>query len=405
MMSRVLLLTFLALTLPPSYAMTCQERYLSTQTSSSICADWQTAPVLLNRYSDGSVVYNPRTITEGQVSPQILSTVTSNRALFDGLRSYVSAIKAAMVAQIQAQTETSGPNAHQRFLLERLASMRVTYNYEDGCVDFPYNASYAAAINTLNICPLVSRMPKESALALVAHELGHLADPCNYIDEYKFSDSLRALQGSPSAQERRLRADIQSCLNDASSTEVSALQAWATAPTRMAAQALTLFPYETEARKALVRRLTDCGVVTAPQLLAPTRYEGTPYLSMISCVSARYPTGSQVTPVNGASLIGTGAVCNSRNPQVKETVADYIGVSLVNYAINHGLTVAEDRSGLTGLFYSSVHCDEQDRPSDSYATSGARMRIFLQTPILQQLMGCDGEQLPQECAIPPQLLR
>ena len=388
-----------------SHAITCQERHIDFGRT-SLYADWAAGqgPVL-STYSDGTSLYNPIAISGEQLGQNIVSLPTSNQLIMARMQTYLADVKRVMGEQIRGTSSEAELNGHQRFLLERLNGMNITYEYDQGCQNNAFNASYAQATNTLNVCPLLTRMPVEASLSLITHELGHLADPCNYIDDYQFSASLRRLQRDQRAQIRQLQSDIQRCLTGVPATQLREFIQWASGPNRLQAQAFTLYALDRGDRRANVERLAGCGVAVAPRILAPSKYEGSPYLSLISCVSGKYPLAGTPTPINASSDIGAGNVCDARNPQVKETVADYIGVSLVNYALNHSVIIPNDRTPLIGLFYNSVHYDERGDVNQDYAPSDVRLRALLQTPVVQSALGCTGEALPRECSVPTSLQR
>ncbi len=400
--STAVILALLGLQTLPVIGATCQERHVETRAAGSVCADWAARRTLiLQTYEDGSQLYNPLLFTK-QLDESVATTGTPNGALLDSFRAFVDDLRSSMVDQIRAQSASETLNEHQRFLIHRLNTLNIKVE-NSGC-DYAFNARYQAAPHTLTVCPFVTRMPKEAALGLIAHELGHLADPCNYVDVYSFSDKIKAQAANRAIQQRLLTKEIQNCLRDVPHDQVRELSTWAVGNTRMAAQALTVFASENTSRRTHTERLVTCGVVNAPVVLAPKKYEGSPYLSMISCVSERYPLNGTPAPVTGSSDIGSSAVvCDAQTPQVKETVADYIGSSLTAFALKRGLAIDPGRGDLIGMFYNSVHCDEKDRENPSYAQSSVRMSIFLQPGKSRDTLACTGE-VSRECTIPPGLL-
>ncbi len=399
--SPALVLIFASLLPLTVSAVTCQEKHLELRAVGSVCADWAAnRNVVLTTYEDGSKLYNPAILN--QVKESVATTETPDRALLTSFRGFVDEIKSRMIDQIRTQSSPENMNGHQLFLLHRLNTLNI--KIEHIACDYPFNASYQAAPHTLIICPFVTRLPKEAALGLIAHELGHMADPCNYIDVYSFSDKIKSQAENRTAQKRLITKEIQNCLTDVPADQVRELSIWATGNTRLAAQAFTVFASDHTSRRILTERLVTCGVAKAPVILAPKKYEGSPYLSMISCVSEKYPLPGTPTPVTGSSDIGSSAVvCDSLTPQVKETVADYIGSSLTAFALNKGLASGSSRGDLVGYFFNSVHCDEKDRENSGYAQSSIRMNIFLQPGKTRAAVGCTGE-VAKECTIPAALL-
>lgn len=395
-------------------APSCVEKFLSApQGPGSICSELgaEDAPLIQRTLSDGSRVLNPVAIDRcnnrraknlPQTHPDFNSMIEpiSDPAKIARVQQTINDLKAAMISQISQNEPLS---EGQRHLLRKLETMEVTFNGDDdACRAAPFNASYAQNLNVMNVCPLIAHQPPEAYAALLAHELGHLADPCNsYHDRYDFSDSIRENTGSQSGQRTVFAQRINECLSDVPQSERESFVNWATGNTRMYAQALIFYTREgSNERRSFADRLVACGIVNAPENAAPKTFEGNPYVEIASCVSERHLENG--TRIGANSLIEEGSSCQTGSRQ-REIMADYIGSAITTRYLNSRPRIPAERSGALLNFYVAMQCASEEATS-AYLSANDRMTIFLQQPEIQEALGCQGSDLPQMlCPIPESL--
>lgn len=401
-------------------AVECETRFGLSGQGRSVCDEWAAhSDPVLRRFDDGTFVPNPQALRRGQVHEglgKLARVVNEDASAVRRLRNEVDLLKRSMIEQVTAGLGEEHWNPHQRYLVDRLRGLRVTIEDTADCADDAYNASYKAGTNTLNLCPLLSHMPPEAFLSLIAHELGHLADPCNYIDRFPFGGPLRG-GGGEAGQRQRLETALRRCLRGTPAPETEVFIRWATSPTRLQAQGFTVFAAESGANRVLTEKARECGLVSAPDVPAPRTYEGSPYLGVLTCVTRRYPRAAgpgvpgkpgapAPSPVSSATPISMdGPVCDHDHSQVKECAADHIGTALLGFHLNrYPGRVPADRRDLLSYYYASVHCEERGEPSDQYPPSDARLRMVLQLPQIREAAGCRGSAGAAECEIPGSLL-
>ncbi len=412
----------------PNEAPICTEQYVGTaSTVPRICNDQrQNQNPFLAEYPDGSVVPNPYAVDEAMEAIQDEQDSKnqrprpSSRATNPRLRSmFVNrATSPELVASFQASLDfmkntvreqvTQGASEdslhpHQRYLLERLDRLEVIYSSE-GCNpadgDHPFNARYQGTSNTLYICPLLTHMSPESTMALLAHELGHFADPCNYARLYRFSQRILS-NGDQDSRVRQITQEVGRCLSNVPATERRRFIDWATAPTRLQSRGLPIYVTDGEnsQNQMYAERLRACGVVDAPNDPVPPRsYEGSPYTPLLSCINQRHSATRRPIAPNAAI---SPATCERRTV-VAETVADYVASSVIARALNRNPErfPAQNRQHLP-LFYTAVGCSNSADPE--YLPSSERISVFLQSPAVQRGVGCEGSTLQRACPIPDSL--
>lgn len=395
----------------------CSQKYLTDLTNpNSVCSEWNRGPInFLQTFADSSVVVNPLAIDrvmmkgaektpENNQLRELFSTVNPNPVIAQKRDEALEMLKRVLREQITQGRPEEELNDNQKFLLFKLNSLNVSYNYDEGCEGYPYNASYSGVFNTLNICPLLTHMPVESYLSLLGHELGHMADPCfSFMDLYPFSPSIAALRENPEQQKELLTQQINSCLTGVSEEERTQFVNWATAFSRMENQGFNIYAREDDSRRSLVVRLAGCGVVSTPPVLSPRTYEGNPYLPIIACVGNRHL--DQQRTINNETHIqeGTQGESCDRSTVMSETIADYVASSVISrMLINYPDIVPRERRSLLPMFYNGVQCSPPNG-DNAYLDRNSRMNLFLDNPIIQETLGCDGSTLASMCPIPTSL--
>jgi hypothetical protein len=425
----------------PEEQQSCVERFMGGEKSEpQICESYRGEnSAFLQRFPDGSVVVNPVAVDEaleymdednsrapagsgkgdqstqkassGTSDPEprtargtdpelrrMISEPTTNPGLLRKMNSSLAALKAQLREQIVHGQSRGSLSAQQNFLLNKLDHLHVTMDYNGECETHPFNASYSGVLNTLNMCPFLSHLAPESYLALLAHELGHMIDPCSFFDNHSFSPEIARLRNNEDAQKALLRQQINRCLSDVPTEERTRFANWATAPSRMANQGITVYRREPETggNRDYAERLQRCGVVQAPRNPAPSTYEGSPYLPIISCVSQSVGRA----PITGSSRISE-ETCNAETT-MPETIADYVASSVIARMIKRTpATISQDRRSLVPNFYSSVSCGGPG--AENYLSNRDRMNLFLQPVTIQHAVQCEGSGLQPVCAIPSAL--
>ncbi len=438
----------------PDPLVSCSQQYVgSRKIQPAICTSfYNERSAFLARYSDGSVVVNPTAIDEAvdymqddssartpasttpvvgkgrsarrqqshprtePVPPRtteprsqrgtdpelrrMFSNVSTNPQVIQNMNRTLDLLKAQLREQITQGVPTEQLNAQQTFLIAKLDHMTITFNYSEECQGYPFNASYSGVLNSLNMCPLLTHLSPESYLPLLSHELGHMIDPCSFFDNHAFSPEIARLSANENAQKALLSRRIDQCVTDVAPAERTRFKEWATSPSRMANQGLTIYRFEPDSggNRSIVERLERCGVVVAPQNPAPLTYDGTPYLSMISCVSQSYSQSH--SPIAASTRI-SNATCD-RSTKMMETIADYVGSSLTARVLNRAPSaIPAERRGNLPSFYSSVACGSSG--DTSYLPPDQRMNLFLQPSAIQSAVGCDPSGLQPMCPLPSTL--
>ncbi len=412
----------------------CEQRLLATEGAGSVCGEWlaNQSPIL-QRFDDGTMVPNPYSLEGGKrggpprelrnlIRPSSTSR-TDNARTIGAIQSVVDSMK----EQIRNGVPDSELNAHQRYMLDRLSRIQIDTNPSDpdACAaPNHFNAAYAQASNTISVCPILTHMPPEAYIALIAHELGHLADPCNMTDIYPFAGPIAS---APEAQLRgAIDSSVRQCLQGQPQQTVTAFSEWAQDNNRVSTRTFPLYPGDP--KRQLTERLVSCGLATRPDVPAATTYAGHPYLPVISCVGGSYPRPHELqaaavsssksgvaapavrassrfgnpTPLEASDTVGSDRhphVCD-RTMNVKETTADHVGASLLQYHLRRlPSTVRADRRQYLGYFFQTTHCSSGNRPSPDYLPSADRFRVFLQVAGLGQALGCDASQVQTACSI------
>lgn len=397
-------------------APTCTARFIGEgKSSGTICSEFAENPApFLAEYPDGSIVPNPYAMDEaviGHSSPRAtdrrlldkFQNPATTPELQESFNQSIELMKNLVREQIRQGVSEDQLHPHQRYLLQRMDDLEVIVDYNSAGCDskngYPFNARYQGTSNTMYVCPIVTHMTPEATLALLAHELGHFADPCNYARLYPFSDSIQRISN---VEERRLRikSEVGRCLSDLPEAEMNRFGDWATANTRIESKGIPIYAKEGEnnQNQAYAERLRGCGVLNPPTDPEPPRtYEGTPYLSLLSCINQRHSRSqtalSDTTPISGATC---------ERSVVAETIADYVSSSVVARAINRfPERFPSQRRQFFPQFYTSVAC--ADVRNNEYLPAYERISVFLQSPAIQRGVGCEGSTLPVGCPIPDSL--
>jgi len=376
----------------------------------SQCLDWKrNQNPLLQSYPNGEVLPNPAHLETRPLPRQLVQATrrNPNRRSLEGLREAIGSLKRTMIEQITGGTPQEKWNDHQRYLVDRLDNL--TIDFKESCEGPLFNASYSAPLNQLQVCPLLTHLPFEASLPLIAHELGHLADPCNYTDRFGFAPSLMT---NGRSDPQKIRMQVARCLNQAgvAREKVDAFLSFAVAPTRLAAQGLTYFAAQREENAPINQALVKCNLISPPTLAAPNSYGGSPYFSVLQCVGENYPNqgrpgaGTRLTPNSVVPApTDTGSACDNTHVKTKECTADHIGTALVDaHLARHRSQLS--RPELLSYFYASVHCAEGGAPVDDYSSSVDRARIFYQSTEVRQALQCGPDRQRPVCSL-PDLLR
>lgn len=414
----------------------CSQQFIGSDRKNppAICNSNTNNPeAFLARYPDGTVVVNQAAVDEamnyreddeaagssGRRQPagnrrtpprsrrgtdpelnRMISNVSTNPSVIQSMNASLDLLKAQLREQVSQGVPPEQQSAQQRFLLNKLDRLQVTFEFGEECQQFPFNASYSGVLNTLNMCPLLTNLAPASYLPLLAHELGHMIDPCSFFDNHRFNPEIAALSNNENAQKASLTTKINRCLTDVTPAEKRRFTEWATSPSRMANQGLTIYRHEpdTGGNREIVEKLQRCGVVQAPENPAPLTYEGTPYLPILSCVSQNYSVS------HGAIAAGTrisSATCN-RETKMAETIADYVSSTLTARILNRNPAAIPSNRGVhLPNFFSSVVCGNDNDPM--YLTGEERMNLFLNPAVTQTAVGCDPAGLRPVCPLPASL--
>ena len=401
----------------------------------AVCETWKRQRAsILETYSDGSVLPNPARLRQWKTDPA-LRTIAAQpppQSLIDEQRPHIDALRETFIQRVTQGRPESQWSDQQRYLVSRIRDLRIGYANAsvDLCQETPTNANYHAASNTITLCPLAARLPRESLLPLLAHEIGHMADPCNFVEPHRFSGALRNADRSMRLSEQGSEA-VRTCLRARPQSEVNEVLMFLAGGNRQREQAMTLFAGDrASANRRSVDALRACGLVESPRVRAPTTYAQYPFLDLARCVSQRLPEDQhlnllnrqasrlartfQRNPIGESTMIDNSHIrCghperSSENPDElhdvhKECLADHIGADLLAAHIARSPQSFRDRPRQDVLFFfSAAHCDEGGEFDINYPRSHHRVAAFLQIPEVQRWSGCQGLRTEPLCRINPE---
>lgn len=411
----------------PNDPNSCSVKYVGRGTNQpTICGDYdRNQNAFLAEYADGTVAVNPialdetlgameaartRNISRSERNARsqnprlmgMIDTVTPNPAVRQRFDASIELLKSTLRDQITQGRPDSELNPHARYLANRIDHLEVRMESGmDLCVGeggHPFNARYQGTSNTMYVCPFLSNLTPDAYLPLLAHELGHFSDPCNYAELYRFNDSIRGL--SLRDQPARITSEINRCLSNVPRAQRNRFIQWATGGTRLESRGLPFYQREgaSNPNRPLAERLRACGIVSAPDSHPPTTYTGSPYLPILSCVNQRHSTFH--APIAENATISSDTCEPGRDGRAMETVADYVSSSVIARMMNRNPNYFQ-RPEAIPTFYTAVHCGGADDPT--YLANWQRLTVFLRPPGMQRFLNCDGSALESMCPIPDSL--
>lgn len=412
----------------------CTDLYadLPPNNRGSVCETWRgQRRSVLETYSDGSVLPNPLRLRNWKNDRELrtLAQQPPAASLIAEQRTHIDALRETFIQRVTQGRPESQWTDHQRYLVNRIRELRIGYADAsvDTCQDTPMNANYHAASNTITLCPLAARLPRESLLPLLAHEIGHLADPCNYVELHRFRGALRNADSSLRMREPAVAA-VRSCLRSRPQDDVNEVLRYLASGNRQREQAMTLFAGDrTSASRRSAEALRACGLLETPQVRAPSTYAQYPFLDSARCVSQNVPEDQHLNllntqggkpgptfqrePINESTPIDNSQIrCGhpdrvSSDPESlhdvhKECLADQIGADLLAAHIARSPQSFRERPRQDVLFfYAAAHCDEAGEFDINYPRSHLRVGTYLQIPEVQNWSGCEGQRFEPLCRL------
>lgn len=366
---------------------------------SPMCEELRRRPGV-SRNADGTLNVNPLSFARSVPSElrRPVKEVSTDASKLQNLRNQFQAVKDSMIALVTRGLAESSWNAQQKYLVGRLREVKLSLEFGDHCAnpDESANGTYSQVENVVRLCPLYSHMPAQAALGIMAHELGHLADPCNYVDRFTVSAELHRKNAIEFP--RALRQSAATCL--AGSPGLNEFQIFLARPTVASSQSVVLYPYQSGGQRDLTERLAQCGQLTAPAIPAPRTYEGNPFLSTLACVANNFRNGSGGSApdrmVNATSPIAS-ALC-AGHTHTKECQADHLGMAVFHkYLREHASSTGPD-----ALFYMRMnHCLDRGvaDPKSEYPPSDERLRLLFGSPEARKLAACESD-TQAKCPVP-----
>jgi hypothetical protein len=386
---------------------------------------------VLETYSDGSVLPNPLRLRNWKTDRElrVLGAQPPPATLIAEQRTHIDALRETFVQRVTQGQPESRWTDHQRYLVNRIRELRIGYADAsvDICQETPMNANYHAASNTITLCPLAARLPRESLLPLLAHEIGHLADPCNFVEPHRFRGALRNADASLRMREPAMEA-VRTCLSSRPQSEVDEVVRYLAGGNRQREQALTLFAGDrNSATGRSVEALRACGLLESPSVRAPKTYAQYPFLESARCVSQNLPEDQHLNLLNNRGAprgqtfqrdpIGestpihndhircghperVGSDPESLHDVHKECLADQIGADLLAAHIARSPQSFRERPRQHVLFFfSAAHCDEAGEFDINYPRSHLRVGTYLQIREVQNWSGCEGQRFAPICPL------
>jgi hypothetical protein len=372
-----------------AWGASCTERFVEWRGSHSICAEWARAGATLASYRiDGVefVIPNPLRTSPSEPSPKSSSkssSMSSGDASFAAMKREFNSLVTVMTKQVAGDVSNGLLSAPRRYLVSRLRSVSLEALPASDSLCAPptqVNARYTERTNAIQVCPWTTRLPVAAWLPLIAHELGHLADPCNFRQGFAYTDRLpRTSDG--------VRRAVRACGVDAATADVMA------DGDHRADRALGLTPSSSESVRKAIPKLIACGLLrptSDPEI--PATYEGHPYFDELQ--SAARAAGVQLQ--SSSRVAEVAGLCSSSKAD-KETAADRIGFRvLAAFLRAHSLKERPKEHGeWITYFYASVNCSPDEHRSNAvsatagYASASARMSSLLQIPEVRALAKCE----------------
>ncbi|MES2963518.1 MAG: hypothetical protein V4760_06480 [Bdellovibrionota bacterium] len=376
----------------------CDALLAAPTSEGSVCTERGQDGLYLRRYEDGTFLVNPgqeRNPAAAAFTWRVNPDVRQRERLNSSIRELIESMK----RQVANGVAEASWNVHQRFIIRRLRSLNVVYTDENAC-SIGYDSSYDPGENKLAMCAMLSYAPSETVLSIVAHELGHLVDPCMY---------------APIPRSRSLE-------------------------TRRAAQRFGRPPRRTET--ILNAGVNDCALGRCPEAGSgrhvPRTYSGHPYVNESVCIAAHYPMapnpGEVVRPATGSKHLGglekAQGVASSSKPvqgipvgeptsprpitstspvdstapacsgQALEGFADQVAASLMEYHLRRvPNAITPGRAEAVTFAFASDHCVSGDRFNPEYPRTSQRSRSYLQAPSIASALGCDAASVNPVCPI------
>ncbi len=412
----------------------CTDMYadLPPNNRGSVCETWRRQRrSVLETYSDGSVLPNPLRLGNWKNDRELrtLAQQPPAASLIAEQRTHIDALRETFIQRVTQGRPESLWTDHQRYLVNRIRELRIGYADAsvDTCQDTPMNANYQAASNTITLCPLAARLPRESLLPLLAHEIGHLADPCNYVELHRFRGALRNADSSMRMREPAAEA-VRSCLRTRPQDDVTEVLRYLAGGNRQREQAMTLFAGDrNSASRRSAEALRACGLLEAPQVRAPSTYAQYPFLDSARCVSQAVPEDQHLNllntqggkpgptfqrePIGESTPIDNSQIRCGHPDRVssepdslhdvhKECLADQIGADLLAAHIARSPQSFRERPRQDVLFFfASAHCEEAGEFDINYPRSHLRVGAYLQIPEVQNWSGCEGQRFEPLCRL------
>ncbi|MES2962317.1 MAG: hypothetical protein V4760_00405, partial [Bdellovibrionota bacterium] len=157
----------------------CEAYLASNGAADSLCASNQSSGLIQQRFSDGTLLLNPTVARRNPAADQYKRRINPDLRQRERVATAVRGLIDSMKAQVTGGRPEVTWNPHVRLIMRRLNSINVVYSDEGTC-ELGFNGSYDSAANVMALCAATSYAPPEAVLTLVAHELGHLADPCGF---------------------------------------------------------------------------------------------------------------------------------------------------------------------------------------------------------------------------------
>lgn len=340
------------------------------------CRMWYTSDsILAEKFDDGTGIINLRYLIRlarggnPKLLLQILSAQKPHPDQEAKLKRMFQQLKEQYLSEFKAIKSSQATPVNLDYLAQRIYKLRFKYSSENRCRNtFELAPEYDVDQNIIYLCKNGLGAPIESLIPILAHEIGHAADPC-HSHIYKYTPELKKiiLQNEPS---KLLKCGISS---ESAGTIVKNLkQDMKNGSTGI---------YLTEGSYKGVEILSKCKLVLQPEV-AFKNFENYLWGNLKSCLSTAYPSDEIGFDIDYLKMCGRKSA---------EAFADHIGAKITAAYIQNNRQRLRPKYAHTLLsYYVQKGCLNGNFEGRSYPSAFDRLNIFLNYSEIQEIVKCRG---------------
>jgi len=414
----VILKTFVLVSLIPCISFSqnlpnCSDIYENQpQTSSKAsstkglkCKSWsQSKSPVLARYSDGSILPNPKFTDnfgqeiKGSNSKTSLSSAMKSNKNKAEIKKIIERYKVLYKEKLLGDTRPEFYSADQKILAARIDKITIRF------IDCPGQVMPSPTMSKegeeIIMCEQGLNLPVESYIPIISHEMAHAMNPC-MTDLFSYNkDTLEKIKSGQKLKKCR-PSDIEQAYFENIELR-TALDAYSSGKKG-------LFPYAKE--KESVEKLVSCGLVSPPVNLRNDSFAGHPFAALNQCLSRQrtkpQPAKGNTSSTSFASssqsksaLDKAGAFSSSCSGVQLEDFADHLGAEMTaSYVLEHQKQIRpEQRENLLAYFSLEACREESEHLEGDHPPANHRVQVYLQQPAIQSLLNCEGVRTSKPCS-------